>query len=127
MNFLWEPVPTNKNPNCLVYNLLKDTFKIKYSDNPDFWFFTSTDEKVDCDGCVKVLFTGENMMPDFNKCDYAATFSNIKFGDRFFRYDFGFSEGLYKDVKKRKKCVIRQQHGKEEVLQLYIQKLKSGP
>lgn len=101
VNFVWEPVPTNERPQCLIYDLLKDTFNITYSEEPDFWFFTSTHGEKNYNNCVKVFLTGENMMPDFNKCDYAATFANIDFGDRHFRYDFGFSKDFYKAIKQR--------------------------
>ena len=105
VSFVWEPIPTNENPHCLIYDLLKDTYNIVYSENPDFWFYTSKVEKkkLDYKNCVKIFLSGENIMPDFNKCDYAATFSHINFGDRHFRYDFGFSEHLYKAIRGQKK------------------------
>lgn len=36
--------------------------------------------------CVKVYYTGENDVPDFNECDYAISFHPIGFGDRHLRY-----------------------------------------
>ena len=35
---------------------------------------------------VKVYFTGENDVPDFNECDYALSFHHLTFGDRHLRY-----------------------------------------
>lgn len=36
--------------------------------------------------CVKVFYTGENIVPNFNECDYAIGFDYIDFGDRYIRY-----------------------------------------
>lgn len=36
--------------------------------------------------CVKVYFTGENDVPDFNECDYALSFQPLEFGRRHMRY-----------------------------------------
>lgn len=102
VNFVWEPVPTNDDPHCLIYDLLKDTYNITYSEDPDFWFFTSKSTEVYYKNALKIFLSGENTMPDFNKCDYAATFSYINFSDRHFRYDFGFSKYLYRAAKERK-------------------------
>lgn len=37
------------------------------------------------DNCVKIFYTGENICPDFNACDYAIGFEHIDFGDRYLR------------------------------------------
>jgi hypothetical protein len=34
---------------------------------------------------VKIYYTGENLFPDFNLCDYAIGFARLQLGDRFFR------------------------------------------
>ena len=36
--------------------------------------------------CVRIYYTGENAVPDFNLCDYAIGFEQLALGDRFFRY-----------------------------------------
>ena len=35
---------------------------------------------------IKIFFTGENLTPDFNACDYAIGFEWMDYGDRYFRY-----------------------------------------
>ncbi len=35
---------------------------------------------------IRIFYTGENLIPDFNLCDYAIGFSYIEFGDRYLRY-----------------------------------------
>lgn len=102
VEFMWQKTPTNRDPHCLIYDLLQDTFDIEYSENPDFWFFTASySNRGRYKNCVKILFSGENVIPDFNKVDYAATFSNIDFGGRHCKYDFGFSKYLYKALENR--------------------------
>ena len=99
----WHDDPTNNNPKCNVYNLLKDEYNILYTENPDFVFYSVFGQQHNkYRGCVKVFFTGENTAPNFNKCDYAISFSPIEFRDRHFRYGGGFSEAIYKAVKARK-------------------------
>lgn len=33
--------------------------------------------------CIKIFYTGENLCPDFNLCDYAIAFEDVSFGDRY--------------------------------------------
>lgn len=35
--------------------------------------------------CIKIFYTGENIVPDFNLCDYAIGFNDIYFDDRYIR------------------------------------------
>ena len=36
--------------------------------------------------CIKIFYTGENISPDMNECDYAIGFDYACFGDRYFRF-----------------------------------------
>ncbi|WP_300449474.1 glycosyltransferase family 10 [uncultured Helicobacter sp.] len=36
--------------------------------------------------CVRIFYTGENITPNFNICDYAIGFEHIQFLDRYIRY-----------------------------------------
>lgn len=38
------------------------------------------------ESCIKIFYTGENICPDFNLCDYAIGFERMQFGDRYLRY-----------------------------------------
>ena len=38
------------------------------------------------DKSIKIFFTGENLCPDFNLCDYAIGFEWLEFSDRYLRY-----------------------------------------
>lgn len=58
---------------------------MELSDTPDYLFFgTFGFEHLNYD-CVKIMFIGENVAPDFNLCDYALGFDYIQFGDRYMR------------------------------------------
>lgn len=35
--------------------------------------------------CIRIFYTGENLIPDFNLCDYAIGFEKMIIGDRYFR------------------------------------------
>lgn len=59
-------------------------------ETPDILFYslcaTSGETHYDYDDCIKVYFTGENDVPDFNECDYALSFHQISFGPRHLRF-----------------------------------------
>ena len=38
--------------------------------------------------CIKIFFTGENVLPNFNECDYAIAFDYIEFENRYFRKNY---------------------------------------
>ena len=68
-----------------IINTLRERFDVELSDNPDYLFFSVfgfSHLKYDC---VKILYIGENITPDFNICDYAMAFDHIEFGDRYLR------------------------------------------
>ena len=47
------------------------------------------------DSTIKIFYTGENITPDFNACDYAMGFDWLDFGDRYLRFPLYY---LYEDV-----------------------------
>lgn len=58
---------------------------VQECDDPDFLFygpFTHEHLKFDC---VRIMWTGENLRPDFNICDYAVGFDRMDFPDRYVR------------------------------------------
>ncbi len=64
---------------------LEKKYKLNFSDNPDYIFYneTSTDH-YKYDG-IKIFFTGENISPNFNDCDYAISYDHVNFEDRHYR------------------------------------------
>lgn len=72
-----------------IYNLLKKYYHIKISDKPDFLFYSCFGPKyLEYKDCVKIFTTEENVIPNFNECDYAYGFDYIDFGDRYFRKNY---------------------------------------
>ena len=85
----WDPQDN------LFVDILSRRYDVKVVDkNPNYLFhsvsggffyeglehFTYRDEN-----CIKIFFTGENIVPDFNFTDYAMSFQYLEFGDRYLR------------------------------------------
>ena len=73
----WPGFKPNDNA---LYNVLEKHFQVVLCDDPDYLFFSVFgDWKArvhdPCyDRCVKILWTGENVRPNFKVCDYALSF-----------------------------------------------------
>lgn len=68
-----------------VLKALRQSYEVEFSEDPEYLFFSAFGlEHLKYD-CVKVYVTGENIIPDFNLCDYAIGFDDLRFGDRNFR------------------------------------------
>ena len=69
------------------YKFLSKKFDLELSENPDYLFYSVYGfEHLKYDHCVKILYTPENMIPDFNFCDYALGFQPMSIGDRYIRF-----------------------------------------
>jgi len=74
-------------------NFIINTLRRKYdvtvtgADEAELMFCSSMEGEIPSCGesCVKVYFTGENDVPDFNEYDYAISFHHIQFGERHLR------------------------------------------
>lgn len=66
-------------------NVLNDRYEVEISDNPDYIIYSGFGyEHLNYD-CVRIFFTGECDVPNFNVCDYAIGFDRLSFGDRYAR------------------------------------------
>ena len=95
-------------------NLLKRIYTIEIdSINPDYLFFSVYGQThLNYSHCIKIFFTGENMVPDFNVCDYALGFHYLQFEDRYLRYPLyliysGFNNLQQKIIKDEKALLNR--------------------
>lgn len=69
-----------------LYNYLSSYYHLEISDKPDYLFCS-------CFGynhwkyqdCIKIFYTAENLVPDFNIYDYGIGFHHMSLDDRYFR------------------------------------------
>ncbi|WP_244436868.1 glycosyltransferase family 10 domain-containing protein [Bacteroides reticulotermitis] len=67
-------------------NVLSEKYEIEICDHPDYLIYSTFGYKnLKYENCVKIFYTGENITPDFNLCDYAIGFDIMEFGDRYMR------------------------------------------
>lgn len=92
-----------QNPeNFFFVKLLRKKYNIVLSETPDYVFYTPFDSEHHQYDCVRIFFTGENVIPNFNICDYAISFQHLFFEDRHLRcplwrlYEDALTEGLKK-------------------------------
>lgn len=83
----WQGV--NKEEFILV-KALREHHEVEILDDPkeaDYVFFSVFGDEhwFLPDRCVKIFYTGENICPDFNACDYAFGFEWMEYGDRYMR------------------------------------------
>ena len=70
-----------------LYRFLQQYYKVTLSDHPDYLFFSCMGyEHLRHPECVRIYYTGENLVPDFNVADYALGFHFIDFEDRYLRF-----------------------------------------
>lgn len=60
--------------NNYFYNLLKEEFDIEISENPDYLFFSVFGNQHQKYKCKKIFYTGENIPPSLDYCDYSFSF-----------------------------------------------------
>ena len=56
------------------YNLLKEEFDVEISNNPDYLFFSLFGQSHQRYNCKKIFYTGENIAPPLEYCDYSFSF-----------------------------------------------------
>lgn len=76
----------------VIFNILKQHYELDFSDDPDYLIYSVFGQENLKYDCIKIFYTGENLMPDFNLCDYAIGFDYLEYGDRYFRCPLYFSE-----------------------------------
>jgi hypothetical protein len=57
-----------------IYKILSKYYDLELSDNPDFLIYSCFGQKFLKYDCTRVFYTGENVRPNFNQCDYAFSF-----------------------------------------------------
>lgn len=66
-------------------NTLKKKYEVELSEKPDYIIYNhNSKDFLKYDG-IRIFWTNENLVPDFNLCDYAISFSYLEFQDRYMR------------------------------------------
>ena len=81
----------------LILNILKKYYNVELSEDPDYLFYEESDYEHLKYDCIKIFYTGENITPNFNLCDYAIGFDYMDFGDRFYRLPVYLLAVFYND------------------------------
>jgi hypothetical protein len=79
----------------------KTDYKIVLDSKPDYLFFSAFGyNHLQYRKCIKIFYSGENLEPDFNLCDYAIAFQHLHAGDRYLRYPL-YVESGYEHLKNK--------------------------
>lgn len=70
----------------LFSSILQKHYNIEISEEPDFLFYSCSGRDFEKYNCVKIFGNGENIIPNFNECDYGEGCDYIDFGDRYIRH-----------------------------------------
>ena len=109
-----------------IRDILSRHYTVEYSTEPDFLFYSCYGTRFKTHRhCVKIYFTGENVLPNFNDCDYAIGFDYMNFEERYLRYEPVYSyihycmelrKNVDRSLASRKFCnfVYLQQNKEEE-------------
>jgi len=86
------------NPNKNYFTeLLSKRFDVKISENPDFLIYSVYSFNFRKYKCIRILFTGENIRPNFNECDWAFSFDYDSYNGKNYRFPL---YAIYGDVNK---------------------------
>lgn len=84
------------------YKLLTDEFEVEISNNPDYLFFSVFGNgNLSYKNCIKIFFSGENVGPDFNNCNYSMCYDYLD-DNRHYRLPLYLLYGGYYDLINKK-------------------------
>lgn len=70
----WLPYSIETVKNYKLYKLLSGRFDLEVSNNPDFLIYSCCGKDFLKYDCTRIFYTGENVRPNFDECDYAFSF-----------------------------------------------------
>lgn len=79
---------------------LQQSYEINIDQNePDYLIYSCYGNDFLNYKCIRIYYTGENLKPDFNLCDYAIGFDRLEFGDRYLRYpNYAFFDNQFEQL-----------------------------
>lgn len=88
-----------------LFTLLNENFEVELvlpNENPDILIYSIFgDQHLFINAKIKVFYTGENDVPDFNKCDYAISFQHLSFGPRHLRLPLFATYDSYQQLRQQ--------------------------
>lgn len=88
----WEEFDIEHN---FITDVLSKKYKVELSDTPDYLIFSVFGyENMRYGNCIKICYSGENITPDFNICDYGIGFNFLDFGNRYLRLPYYVLRGI---------------------------------
>lgn len=90
-------------------NILSKHYDVELSDSPDYVIcseFGYSHTRAKYRNCIKIMFSGENLVADFNSYDYAIGFNHIDYEDRYLRLPLYvlYTDIIDKAINKHKKA-----------------------
>ncbi len=79
-----------------ILQKLRKYYDVNLTETPDYIFFNESNYEHLNYTCIKIFFTGENIHPNFNICDYAFGFDYLDFEDRYARLPVYFIATFYR-------------------------------
>jgi len=83
-----------------ILPFLNEMYDVEFSDNPDYVFCSVVGYEHTKYDAIKIFYTGENLIPNFNFYDYAIGFDPLSFGDRYLRVPLYNFYSAYKNLLK---------------------------
>jgi len=96
----WTPFDPNNNFFIHIIRELYENVEVVHPEDADVMFFSVFgNENGRYKNCKKIFFTGENIPPNFKKCDYSLTFEKDSYGGKNFRLPLWYLYIDWFDVK----------------------------
>ena len=96
----WTPFDPNNNFFIHIIRELYENVEVVHPEDADVMFFSVFgNENGRYKNCKKIFFTGENISPNFKKCDYSLTFDHNTHGGKNFRLPLWYLYIDWFDVK----------------------------
>ena len=74
-------------------------YDVRVCDDPDYIVYSAFGHEHLNYNCIRIFYTGEEICPDFNICDYGIGFEYLTFGDRYFRLPIMYEPFYLNDYK----------------------------
>jgi hypothetical protein len=85
IKILYYNVPLTNESNHFILKVLKKYYNVELSENPDYIFYNESGYEYLKYDCIRIFYTGENITPNYNLCDYAISHDYLTFEDRHYR------------------------------------------